>query len=297
MNLRQIEVFRAFMIAGGVNDAAKLLRVSQPGISKMLRHTEDKLGVKLFERSKGRLLPTPEAHALFAEIEAMWKSVVRVQHRASELASTPSGPLRLVVSPSLGTDLVPAAIAILMHRNPQLQVSVEFITTPQLLEALTDNHADIGVVLFSIDHPNLATRLVAEARLVCVLPAGHRLADRASIAAADISDERLISFSRDSAGGRIIDDAFIAAGLQRNVAIEVVSGQAACWFVRRGAGIALVDEFTLKGDIFPGVVVLPFKPQIAIGAYIVHNRFRPLSHVARSFAEILLSNLKTGRRR
>ena len=56
MNLRQIEVFRAVMLAGSVTDAARSLHVSQPGISRMLSHIELQLGLRLFERRKGRLL-------------------------------------------------------------------------------------------------------------------------------------------------------------------------------------------------------------------------------------------------
>ena len=63
------------MIAGGVSNAAKLLRVSQPGISNLLRHIEDKLGVSLFARIKRRLIPTPEAEVLFEEISQLWKGV------------------------------------------------------------------------------------------------------------------------------------------------------------------------------------------------------------------------------
>jgi DNA-binding transcriptional LysR family regulator len=59
MNLRQIEVFRAMMLAGSVTDAARLLHVSQPGISRMLGHIELQLGLTLFERGRGKLRPAP----------------------------------------------------------------------------------------------------------------------------------------------------------------------------------------------------------------------------------------------
>ena len=68
MNLRQIEVFRATMLTGSTADAARLLHVSQPGISRMIGHIELQLGLRLFERGKGRIKPTPEAHALYAEV-------------------------------------------------------------------------------------------------------------------------------------------------------------------------------------------------------------------------------------
>jgi len=56
-----IEYFRAVMESGSVSGAAALLNVSQPNVSRMIKYTEMRLGLTLFERRKGRLQPTPEA--------------------------------------------------------------------------------------------------------------------------------------------------------------------------------------------------------------------------------------------
>ncbi|NOJ99318.1 LysR family transcriptional regulator, partial [Corallococcus coralloides] len=67
LNLKQIEVFRAIMLTGSISGAAKLLHVSQPAVSRLIGYTEQRLGLSLFERIKGRLYPTPEARHLFIE--------------------------------------------------------------------------------------------------------------------------------------------------------------------------------------------------------------------------------------
>ena len=59
MTLRQIEVFHAVYVSGSITAAARALHVSQPSVSKTLRHTESGLGFALFRRLKGRLLFTP----------------------------------------------------------------------------------------------------------------------------------------------------------------------------------------------------------------------------------------------
>lgn len=61
MNLRQIEAFRAVMIAGTATEAAKLLHTSQPAISYLIRQFERTLDLTLFQLHRGRLPPTPEA--------------------------------------------------------------------------------------------------------------------------------------------------------------------------------------------------------------------------------------------
>ncbi|WP_268810299.1 LysR family transcriptional regulator, partial [Vibrio parahaemolyticus] len=72
MNLRQLEVFYAIMQARTVSGAARLLHVSQPNVTRVLAHTEQQLGFALFERVKGRLVPTQEAKALLPEAEKVY---------------------------------------------------------------------------------------------------------------------------------------------------------------------------------------------------------------------------------
>ena len=69
MRLRQIEVFRAVMLTGTVSEAARLLHVSQPVVTRVLQHAEASLGFRLFDRQRGRLQPTPEAQALYGRSE------------------------------------------------------------------------------------------------------------------------------------------------------------------------------------------------------------------------------------
>lgn len=55
LNLRQIEVFQAIMLAGSVSGAGRMLHVSQPAVSRVLALTESRLGYHLFERARGKL--------------------------------------------------------------------------------------------------------------------------------------------------------------------------------------------------------------------------------------------------
>src|SRR5262249_31055646 len=64
LTLRQIEVIRAIMVTGTVGGAARLLNVSSPGISRVMKHAELSVGVKLFNRRGGRYTPTSEANAI-----------------------------------------------------------------------------------------------------------------------------------------------------------------------------------------------------------------------------------------
>ena len=75
MRLRQIEVFHAVYTNGSITNAAAALHVSQPSVSKVLAHAEQQIGYRLFDRVKGKLIPTPEAHQLFTHVRDVYEDV------------------------------------------------------------------------------------------------------------------------------------------------------------------------------------------------------------------------------
>ena len=75
MTLRQVEVIRAVMVTGTIGGAAKLLNVSAPGISRLVKYTERSLGIRFFQRQNGRYFPTPEAENIFEQINGVYKKV------------------------------------------------------------------------------------------------------------------------------------------------------------------------------------------------------------------------------
>jgi DNA-binding transcriptional LysR family regulator len=72
MNLRQLEVFYAVMQAGSVTGAARNLNVTQPAVSNVLKHTEQQVKFKLFERMGGRLHPAAEARDLLPDVNEIF---------------------------------------------------------------------------------------------------------------------------------------------------------------------------------------------------------------------------------
>ena len=70
-----------------MTSAAAMLNVSQPSVSKVLAHAEQQLGYLLFERQKGKLIPTPEAHQLFAHVTDVYRHVDRLRRIAGNLGT------------------------------------------------------------------------------------------------------------------------------------------------------------------------------------------------------------------
>src|SRR3954470_10694766 len=122
-----MEVFRAVMLSGGVNSAAALLHVSPPAISKVLAQAGRASGLVLFERVRGRLVPTPEAQQLYEEVDKVWQGVEAVRDASRDLAEPNRASLRVVCTASLAPFAVSRTLAQLYTRIPRLQSRVRVV--------------------------------------------------------------------------------------------------------------------------------------------------------------------------
>jgi DNA-binding transcriptional LysR family regulator len=283
LNLRQIEVFRAIMVSGTISGAAKLLYVSQPAVSRLLSHTEQRLGLLLFDRINGRLYPTPEARRLFNEVTVLYQSVQRVNDVADNLVENRDGQLRLACSPNLGQSLLPRALASFCRRYPDLRVVLHTLIPSVLQSAILTHQVELGVAYMPLVHPSLQSLGLFENRIVAVLPKSHRLAKRSRISTTDLMNEHLISYSSDIPLGQLVRGLFGPENAQPKSRIEVQQAHVACAMVQAGAGVALVDELTVKGPVWSNVVTLPVTPLTSAPIKAFYIGLEPLSRLAREF--------------
>lgn len=289
LNLRQIEVFRAVMITGSIRGASQLLFVSEPAVSRLLSHMEQRIGFPLFERIRGRLHATIEAKKLFPEVETVYEGVKRVNEMARDLCEHQEGILNLVASPSIGQMLIPQAIARYRHSHPNVKLTFNYLNYIPLTERLLKRQADLAVTILSADHPNLEQEVIGESKLICICPYNHPLSRRAEIKVGDLLAFPFISYDRSSPFGKMVQAVFAQHDPEQSVksVVEVGSPQNACALVQAGAGIALVDQFSARSWSASGFVARPMEGAPTLHAYLVRLRDEPHSQLSHTFVETL----------
>ncbi|OWT54226.1 LysR family transcriptional regulator [Candidimonas nitroreducens] len=283
MNLRQIEVFRNVMQTGSIKDAASLMHVSSPAVSKLLGAAERAAGLALFERVKGRLVPTPSALRLYEEVDQLWQRVERFKDLTQELAAPTSGSLHVAISPSLGATVVPKAATALTKMVPDASIKIDLLIPHLLVRSLVDGVSDIGLSLSPQSHPNLAILKRYPCELVCVMPAGHPLAARRRVRPVDLLEHNVISFPQAITYGISNQDLYGKYADLIHTNVEVRSGQTACWFCLAGAGVAIVDTTAVAAGAFSDLVVRPYTSRAKLAVYLTQHRNRPLSKLAEMF--------------
>ncbi len=275
------------MEAGTVSGAAALLHVSQPNVSRMLKYTESRLGMNLFERRSGRLLATPQAQALFREVQSLHQHLESLQEAVDRIASGQAGRLSVGASPSLGRFVLPSVISQLRRTFPSLPVKLDILSVSQVIDYLIYGQGECACTIFPINDPRIESEPFAPGALVCAVPKEHRLNGSKAITAQDIAGEPLIGFDAYTPHGQVVTQFFAASGLTPAMAYTVRFAESACALVEQGDGVALVDEFTVSGNAFPNLVCVQTRFRRPFRIYFHRSRERPLSTAGLKFRDLL----------
>jgi DNA-binding transcriptional LysR family regulator len=287
--LRQMEVFRAVMLTGSINGASKLLFTSQPAVSRIVSHTEQTLGLSLFNRVKGKLVPTPEGEALFREVDDFYQQALRVDDFARGLAQGPSGTLNVSSSPCLSRGMMSRAITRFVQRYPNIRVNYHTTLLNSMAQEVLSNQVDLAISVLPLEHPNLTVRPFTEGRMVCVVPVGHELARLPAVEITDLARHPLIAHHPTIPFGQLVSAAFRKAGVELTSRIDIHQTDVACSLVRSGAGVAMVDEFTVEGIAWPDLLVLPLATEIRLTPSVVRSVFDTRKTHADKFVDILIA--------
>jgi DNA-binding transcriptional LysR family regulator len=291
MNLRHIEVFHAVYQTGSVSGAARALHVSQPSVSKVLRHAESRIGFQLFRIVKGRLVPTDEAHILYDEARELHGHIESFRETTKNLRRGGEGHLRLAVLPSLGLDIAPAAIAQFRASHPDVSFEVKTLHNEDILRSLYERNSDLAFSYDAPRHPRLTETLIGSGELVLLYRKAD-LPDAPERVSLDMLQHRdLIRLSGSGSVGTLFSTE-VDPDEPARASITVQTYYVAAALVRRGAGFAVVDEFTARASLSDDFDFRPLTGSASFSVYCIHLEDRPLSRIAREFLAVLKSALE-----
>lgn len=292
MRLRQIEVFYAVYTTGSISAAARTLYVSQPSVSKVLRHAEYQLGFKLFSLVRGRLVATDEAHALFQEVDDIYNRVLSLRKTVSNIKNMGGSHLRLAIVPSLGMHVAPVAIARFRDKHPEITFDVETLHHDEVFQALYERRCDFAFAYDPPIHPRMKRRSLETGQLMLMFQK-QDLSDPGGAVLLELLDGRdILGLTTGGPLGKLL-----SAELKRqNIAItEVVSNQTfhiGAALTRCGAGMSVVDEFTARASADASTDYRPLSPAIRFKIQCVYLEDRPLSKAAEKFVSIFMTTLR-----
>jgi DNA-binding transcriptional LysR family regulator len=283
VSARQIEVFRMVMRLGTANRAAAALHISQPAVTQILQQFEGRSALKLFERRKGKLVPTPEAHALMEEVERVYDGLGAVQRKIVALQSHAETVLRIGSLHALAASVMPWALTSFQRSYPRTRCQLLVDSTRSLRETLIQGAVDVAFLGDEADTSGLSSSLFYEVRAVCVMPAAHPMARRASLQVQDLRETPLVGLSPLDPAQQRLEAAFAQQGIEPRFVIETPYSATQCALVLAGAGLAVTNPLVAREFVALGLRCIPLEVEMHFRALLAFNPRQPQSRAALEF--------------
>ncbi len=291
LRFRQLQAFHAIVETGTVTRAAEQLGISQPGISNLLAQLERETRFKLFERSKGRLIPTPEAGVLYQEVDTVVRGLDHVAQAVSDLQNKQVGQLQVASQHSMSFGFMPRLIAKFAKDRPDMSISFQSQYSSKIQEWVMAGLFEIGICEYPILHDAFDLHPLHVETFIA-LPEGHPLAKHEILTPELLENEPFIVMGPDHMTHRRTREAFHNARVPWKTRVHAHLFKNLLSFVKEGMGVAILDPFALEYDFEGGFCTRKFRPAIMMDMAVITSRTRPLSTLGQEFLEILLKELK-----
>jgi DNA-binding transcriptional LysR family regulator len=282
---RQIEAFRAVMVSGAFSAAARVMHVTQPAISRLIRDLEAEIGFVLFERDGNRIIPREEAILLYREVEHLYAGLEHIGRVAQDIRAVRGGVLRVGSVTSLNGICMRRVIPEFAQRFPDVTILFDTESTERVFDLVTIRHYDLGLVSTGIGKSELPSEEIATTDALAVMAPDHPTAALTEVGIKDLARHRMILPGRRSPLRLLIDQALRDADVVPRTPIEASLANC-CALAQWGLGIALVDALATS-EFGSAVTTRSFRPRLTLAYRIIRPAQAPWSQLTLAFIDIL----------
>jgi DNA-binding transcriptional LysR family regulator len=284
------------MLTSSTVRAAELMHITQPAVSRLVRELQDTLALTLFERVGNRLRPTPDARALYAEVERSFVGLDRIAQAAGELALRRAGTLRIAAMPALCNGILPRFVGEFLASRQRLDLELYGMSSQSVVDWVVSEQCDLGFAAAPIEQGAVTVRKMPAVQYVAVVPRGHRLSKRAVIRAPDLNGENFVALGASTRSRFRIDDVLARHGATPKTRVKTPLSEIACALVAAGVGVSIVESFTAHEFASRGLLVKRFEPKIEFQVAALCSSGRDLAPVANEFVERFAEHMEKFRR-
>ncbi|WP_109593621.1 LysR family transcriptional regulator [Actinoplanes xinjiangensis] len=290
MELQQMRYVVAVAQTNSFTRAAERCLVVQSALSHQIARLERELGTRLFERTSRRVRLTLAGQAFLPVAQQCLDAAERAVAEVAAAVGEVRGRLTVGLIPTVAAVDIPSALHAFHQKHPQVRIGLRVGSSEQLIEQVKAGAIDLAFLGLpvTIRPEGVASRQLAEDRLVAVVAPDHPLAAETEIELARLATEAFVDLPAGTAGRAQSDLAFAAAGVHRQVAFEVTTVDILMLrLIRQNLAVALLAS--MYTPHLTGVVTVDVRDAPTRIEHLVWNR-SSLAPAARAFlTELALS--------
>jgi|TARA_B110000503_G_scaffold138766_1_gene225617 DNA-binding transcriptional LysR family regulator len=295
MNLRQLEAFRATIRSGSITEAAKMMHISQPSVSRLISDLEYSAGFPLFLRVGRGLTPTVEGLHFYEGVEGMFVGIDHLKDLAKSIRTSSGGIISIGTIQSIATIELPKTISRIYQNSPDTQFVVQTRNTPAILDAVQMRQIDVGIVGREPNHSGVETLYQTTAPYVCLMPEDHPMAQKNGLVDLEklAQTETFVTFGASYPDSMMSIDPALSNKLRERSRLSVANMSLAGALVREASVLAISDPFSAEQAVLMGGVVFrPIKQNLTYYVAVVASGRAALSREVLNFVDMFAEQLE-----
>jgi DNA-binding transcriptional LysR family regulator len=296
-DLTDLRLFVQVVENSSITHGAEQANMALASASARIKGMEEALGVPLLERGPRGVRPTPAGRALIHHAHMVLNQLERMRGELGKYAQGLKGHVRLLSNTIASTEFLPQPLAAFLAHHPTVDIDLEERPSHEIVQAVAEGSADVGVVIESDDLAKLETFSFATDRLVLITSRDHPISRCRQLAFHQVLDQEFVGLSRGSALQETLGRQAILAGHPLKLRVRLSGFDAICRMVEHGAGVAVIPEAATRFRRRSAIKVVQLTDAWALrNLLICVRRFDELSDHAKQLVEHLKAQYRSPRR-
>lgn len=292
MNIDRLKAFCLVGQNGGLLRAAQKLKLSPATVSLRLKHLEDEIGARLFERRPNKLLLTDKGRLLLPQAQRILQQIDDTVASLREERGRCEGDVSVLVGSDMAHFFAPR-IAKFVENHPQVNLKILVNPSPESLELLIGGQGDFAIGRFLKVPKSIATFPLFTSTIAAIYDRDHPLAQRKQISLKDLAACGLIVTSRYSAIRRIVQKAFANHALEMRTVLETGECSLISEYVKMKLGVGLVHETCIRGKLPSNVSSRDLKHLFGrLDVVLIYRKERLLTAAQKKFIEAISNEME-----
>ncbi|MDH0735704.1 LysR family transcriptional regulator [Achromobacter spanius] len=240
--LTDLRVFHAICQEGNVSRGAARCHLSPSSASLRIKGLEEALGTALFVRHARGVVPTAAGEIMLEHVQRCVAGLVQMEADLAPFAQGLSGRLTVLANNNVLHSFLPQDLAAFLASYPDIRIHLQERMGTDIIPAVAEGRADVGIVAVDSDHPQLSFYPYREDHFVVLLPRRHAFSQHRSLRFSDCLNHPFISLQTGTALHTYLTNQAALLGGRLDVRVQVTGFGAIAALVASGAGLAILPR-------------------------------------------------------